>query len=141
MLEVKNKEWWPRLFLQYARLCLMLADHYVSSQPSEGEWPNQKLWANTDRTGELKQSLEEHSVRIMKQALTIAHSLPIFQHHMQVSDTVAALDKRSTDKRFSWQDKAVDSILSYKKIYRGSSLTLLSIWRVLGAGKPLRMQR
>lgn len=135
MLEVKNKEWWPRLFLQYARLCLMLADHYVSSQPSEGEWPNQKLWANTDRTGELKQSLEEHSVRIMKQALTIAHSLPIFQHHMQVSDTVAALDKRSTDKRFSWQDKAVDSILSYKKNIQGEQSYFVINMASTGCGK------
>ena len=55
--------------MTYARMCLMMADHYYSSQKKDENWHSSvKLYANTDHHGKLKQQLDEHLVGVAKQA-------------------------------------------------------------------------
>ncbi|MGL5290512.1 MAG: HD domain-containing protein, partial [Vibrionaceae bacterium] len=55
-----------RVILHHARLCLMLGDHYYSSQANDPQWKSaSELYANTDRaTKARKQKLDEHLVNV-----------------------------------------------------------------------------
>ncbi|EIC29308.1 type I-F CRISPR-associated helicase Cas3f [Methylomicrobium album] len=104
-----------RLLLHHARLCLMLGDHQYSSQDADGNWPKDlPLFANTDKNADLKQRLDEHLVRVGKCATTIARRLPLFESDPPPVYDVKRLKKKSTDKRFRWQDQAVDKIKAWK---------------------------
>ena len=55
--------------ITYSRMCLMLADHFYSSQAKDLNWHSSvKLFANTDHQNKLKQQLDEHLVGVAKQA-------------------------------------------------------------------------
>ena len=71
-----------RLVLHHARLCLMLGDHYYSSQAADKNWQDTTgLFANTDRkTKFFKQKLDEHLVGVAKNTLHTAHLLPKLEH-------------------------------------------------------------
>lgn len=97
--------------MHVARLSLILADHYYSSQPSHSRYGDSGflLYANTDRkTRELKQRLDEHLIGVEVNASRIVRSLT------QLTDSLPSLARhkgfrrRSADRRFSWQDKAFD---------------------------------
>lgn len=100
-----------RIVISHARLCLMLGDHFYSSQDADKKWKNQTgLYANTDRTtNTLKQKLDEHLVGVARNALQTAHLLPAFESEPPVADNIDNLRKRSPTN-FQWQDKAVDKI-------------------------------
>ena len=105
-----------RLVLHHARLCLMLGDHFYSSQGAAKNWQdNTGLFANTDRdTSELKQKLDEHLVGVAKNALNTAHLLPAFEQEPPVATDIQVLRKVSTDPQYKWQDKAVTKINEWK---------------------------
>lgn len=105
-----------RLVLHHARLCLMLGDHFYSSQDAAKNWENTTgLFANTDReTSELKQKLDEHLVGVAKNALNTAHLLPAFEQSPPVATDIQVLRKISP-VAFKWQDKAVTKINEWKK--------------------------
>jgi CRISPR-associated endonuclease/helicase Cas3 len=105
-----------RLILNHARLCLMLGDHFYSSQQADKKWQDTTgLFANTDRaTNSLKQKLDEHLVGVAKNALQTAHLLPAFEREPPVAQDINSLRKRSP-KPFEWQDKAVDKILVWQQ--------------------------
>lgn len=105
-----------RLILNHARLCLMLGDHFYSSQQADKKWQDTTgLFANTDRaTNSLKQKLDEHLVGVAKNALQTAHLLPAFEREPPVAQDINSLRKRSP-KPFEWQDKAVDKILTWQQ--------------------------
>jgi CRISPR-associated endonuclease/helicase Cas3 len=105
-----------RLILNHARLCLMLGDHFYSSQQADKKWQDKTgLFANTDRaTNSLKQKLDEHLVGVARNALQTAHLLPAFEREPPVAQDINSLRKRSP-KPFEWQDKAVDKILSWQQ--------------------------
>jgi len=105
-----------RLLLHHARLCLMLGDHFYSSQNAAPKWPDSTgLFANTDRaTGNFKQKLDEHLVGVAKNALRTAHLLPAFEEQPPVAVDISSL-KKPSPKAFYWQDKAVSKINSWKK--------------------------
>jgi CRISPR-associated endonuclease/helicase Cas3 len=104
-----------RLVLNHARLCLMLGDHFYSSQQADKKWQDTTgLFANTDRaTNSLKQKLDEHLVGVARHALQTAHLLPAFELEPPVAQDVDSLRKRSP-KPFEWQDKAVDKIMAWQ---------------------------
>jgi CRISPR-associated endonuclease/helicase Cas3 len=104
-----------RLVLNHARLCLMLGDHFYSSQQADKKWQDTTgLFANTDRaTNSLKQKLDEHLVGVARHALQTAHLLPAFEQEPPVAQDVDNLRKRSP-KPFEWQDKAVDKIMAWQ---------------------------
>lgn len=94
-----------------ARLALMLADHYYSSQPSHSRYGDKAfaLYANTDRQTRVpKQRLDEHLIGVEVNASRIMRTLP------QLTDSLPSIARhkgfrqRSADRRFAWQDKAFD---------------------------------
>ncbi|WCN14537.1 type I-F CRISPR-associated helicase Cas3 [Marinomonas mediterranea] len=103
-----------RLVLTHARLCLMLGDHYYSSQDAAKNWQDKTgLFANTDRkTKTLKQKLDEHLVGVAHHATQTAHLLPAFEKEPPVAEAVQSLRKPSP-AGFKWQDKAVQKIQSW----------------------------
>ncbi len=100
-----------------SRLCLMMADHYYSSQKQVTEaWRNQnyEAFANTDReTKSLKQKLDEHHIGVAHHASEIAKNLPSLAHDLQQlgrnaeleSDVSKTGDEKKV-KQYGWQDKA-----------------------------------
>ncbi|MEM5550907.1 type I-F CRISPR-associated helicase Cas3f [Pseudoalteromonas neustonica] len=115
LLESAMKDGSYRLVLHHARLCLMLGDHFYSSQNAAKNWQDSTgLFANTDRdTSELKQKLDEHLVGVAKNALDTAHLLPAFEKEPPVATDIQALRKASPTA-FKWQDKAVTEINEWK---------------------------
>jgi CRISPR-associated endonuclease/helicase Cas3 len=107
-----------RSVLNYSRLCLMLGDHYYSSQAADAnkKWQNNLgLFANTDfKTKKLKQKLDEHLVGVAKWGLNTAHLLPAFEKEPPEAQDIAALKKLSS-KEYRWQDKAVEKIKAWRK--------------------------
>lgn len=104
-----------RLVLHYCRLSLMLGDHNYSSQDADKNWQKVvPLYANTDKHGELKQLLDEHLVRVAKQAATVARRLPLFESEPPPVYDVKRLKQKSADARFRWQDQAVAAIKAWK---------------------------
>lgn len=106
-----------RLVVTHARLCVMLGDHFYSSQQADKKWKDTTgLYANTDRTSNtLKQKLDEHLVGVARNALQTAHLLPAFETEPPVAENVDNLRKRSL-KDFAWQDKAVDKIALWRQV-------------------------
>lgn len=107
-----------RLVLHHARLCLMLGDHFYSSQAAAKQWKDSTgLFANTDRkTGAFKQKLDEHLVGVARNALNTAHLLPAFEQEPPVATDIQTLRKISTETQYQWQDKAVTKITEWKKL-------------------------
>ncbi|MFT4927764.1 MAG: CRISPR-associated endonuclease/helicase Cas3, partial [Phenylobacterium sp.] len=104
-----------RLILNHARLCLMLGDHFYSSQEADKGWQGcSKLFANTDReTHALKQKLDEHLVGVAKSGLKTAHLLPAFEQEPPMARDINSLKKLSP-KAYRWQDKAVNNIKTWQ---------------------------
>lgn len=104
--------------LNYSRMCLMLADHYYSSQPKDASWCSSvKLFANTDYHNKLKQQLDEHLVGVARQAKKNAKKLPqfegVFNKDIRVINNKKINSKSSGD--YEWQDTAVSQIKKWKR--------------------------
>ena len=106
-----------RQLLSYSRLCLMLGDHFYSSQDAAKNWRDSTgLFANTDReTRQLKQKLDEHLFGVAKQGLRNAHLLPAFETEPPMAKDIKAL-KRPSPTAYRWQDKAVEQIKKYRAV-------------------------
>ncbi len=94
-----------------ARLSLMLADHYYSSQPPVLAWQDENFqaWANTDRqTGELKQKLDEHNAGVAHHALLSGRTLPALRRYLPAITRHKGFRERAKDERFRWQNRAWD---------------------------------
>ena len=103
-----------RSLLLYTRISLMLSDYMVSADKADPAWPQDcDLYANTDKN-ELKQRLDEHLVRVGRQAAKVAHCLPRFAEGMERIEDVPALRKKSP-VAFGWQDKVTAKIQDYRK--------------------------
>ena len=62
-----SEDWFNQRFTSHlARLVLMLADHYYSSEPVTKKWQdrNYKSYANTDFRKQPKQKLDEHNIGV-----------------------------------------------------------------------------
>lgn len=94
-----------------ARMSLMLADHFYSSQPATPGWQDEKVsaWANTDRaTSAKKQKLDEHNVGVAHHALLLGRSLPGLRRAMPAIGRHKIFRERATEPRFHWQNRAWD---------------------------------
>lgn len=106
--------------MHLARLCLMLADHHYSSLEESGSRvsgdPDYPLYANTYRdTGAFKQTLDEHLLGVEKHSGVVARTLPSLVDHLPRLGRHKGFRKRSTDRRFQWQDKAFDLAKSIRE--------------------------
>ena len=97
-----------RPLLLYAREALMLGDHYVSSQKSVAQVEETQLFANTNSEGALKQTLVDHLIGVMKEAVNIIHLLPALSQKMGRIEDLRL--PRAKQPEFFWQDKAVQAI-------------------------------
>ncbi|MBU59827.1 MAG: type I-F CRISPR-associated helicase Cas3 [Alcanivorax sp.] len=98
--------------MHLARLGLMLSDHYYSSLDDtryrvagERGYP---LYANTDRNGALKQTLDEHLIGVEKHSAAVCRALPSIERHLPRLARHKGFRKRSGHPRFRWQDRAFD---------------------------------
>ncbi|MCG8336487.1 MAG: type I-F CRISPR-associated helicase Cas3f, partial [Proteobacteria bacterium] len=103
-----------RSILHHTRLCLMLGDHYYSSQKeADKKWKEPvSLYANSDHSG-YRQKLDEHLFHVAKTAINIAHNLPVFEKQLPRTDDIRFL-RRSSSTLYRWQDKAVEQINRWK---------------------------
>jgi len=107
-----------RFTCHMARLALMLADHFYSSQPATTGWqdPTYLPAANTDRTtGQLKQKLDEHNIGVAQNALLLARSLPGLRRSLPAITRHKGFKKRSEQQKYRWQDRAFDATLSLRE--------------------------
>ena len=102
--------------MHLARMALMLADHFYSSQPSNPKYGDGKyeVYANTDGKGQLKQRLDEHLVGVYKHSLWIMRTLPGMKDTLPAIGRHSAFKKRTRDRRFLWQNKAYELAYSLK---------------------------
>jgi CRISPR-associated endonuclease/helicase Cas3 len=100
--------------LHLSRLGLVLADHYFSSQLSQGRYgdKNFPLYANTykkeDQRRELNQRLDEHIIGVQTHASRIIRSLPYVASQLPRIARHKGFSRRSKDDRFRWQNHAYD---------------------------------
>ena len=72
-----------RVIAHHARLCMMLGDHFYSSQDKDPQWVSPlSLYANTQKDenqqSQLKQKLDEHLVKVADTAVRLCGYLPAF---------------------------------------------------------------
>lgn len=120
-LDRHDQPWLDNAYLMHmARMALMLADHHYSSLTDDdarvrGE-PCYPLYANTNRkTGTLNQPLDEHLLGVEANARAITRSLPRMNAALPRLARHKGLRKRSTDRRFAWQDRAFDLAASLRE--------------------------
>lgn len=98
-----------RYVAHLSRLCLMLADHYYSSLPTDPLRGDNGfvLHANT-RDGVLNQRLDEHLLGVGVGAGSVARHLPRIERELPRIARHRGFSKRSKSRRYAWQDKAFD---------------------------------
>ncbi|WP_227319001.1 type I-F CRISPR-associated helicase Cas3f [Cedecea davisae] len=97
--------------LHMARMTLMLADHFYSSQPPRIAWQDTDyaVWANTEsETGQLKQKLDEHNVGVAHHALFLGRALPKLCEYLPAITRHKGFRERAKLPRFHWQNRAWD---------------------------------
>jgi len=122
---IENGSW--RLLVFYARLSLMLGDHYYSSQEKLEKWQSDyRPIANTYsqdvsiakqqiKKGSPKQKLDQHLIGVKESALTIAQLLPAFETELKPAYDIKKLKQKSpASSVYYWQDKAVIKIQAWK---------------------------
>ncbi|RCX24882.1 type I-F CRISPR-associated helicase Cas3f [Thioalbus denitrificans] len=110
--------------LHHARMALMLADHYYSSQPSHSRYgsPGYPLHANTDHeSGALKQRLDEHLIGVEVNASRIVRTLPRLTRQLPSIARHKGFRQRTKNRAFRWQDRAFDlaSSIQARSSYQG----------------------
>ena len=105
-----------------SRMCLMVGDHNYSSLKTssdkriEGD-KDFPLWANTSEDGSLKQRLDEHLCGVGRWAALFGHRLPTLkQHFPSIGPGNRAFQKRTTEPRFTWQNKVYDVCKSLQQV-------------------------
>lgn len=106
--------------MHLSRMSLMLADHHYSSLTDHGKRlrgeTGYPLYANTNRqTGELNQPLDEHLLGLEADVRAIARSLPSMVTALPRLARHKGFRRRSTDRRFAWQDRAFDLAASIRE--------------------------
>ncbi|MBA5248734.1 MAG: type I-F CRISPR-associated helicase Cas3 [Gammaproteobacteria bacterium] len=102
-----------RLTLNYARTCLMLADHYFSSQEKNTGYRSELkvLYANTDKNG-LKQYLDEHILGVTHQTGKNVDKLLEFENIPPAFDNLQL--HKSSPAEYNWQNKPIKGIKSWR---------------------------
>jgi len=119
-----ERDWLRDPFIMHvARLCLMLADHYYSSQGqdaggiavrTEFRNANYPLHANTVN-GRLNQTLDEHLSGVAAHTGAVVRALPGLTRNLSHLQNHKGLKKRSANPAFRWQDRAADLAASLRQ--------------------------
>ena len=119
------ENWFEQRFTSHiARLCLMFADHYYSSQETttpELQDRNYKAYANTDFDEDgkryKKQKLDEHNIAVGINAFNIAYILPNLKDELpsvKVGKAFKAKVPVKYQADYGWQDKAYELACTLK---------------------------
>ena len=94
--------------IHLARLALILADHYYSSQPSQARYGEREfpLYANTDQDGQFKQRLDEHLIGVGINASQIVRTMPQLVHALPRIARHRGFRQRTDSAHFQWQNRA-----------------------------------
>ena len=127
----QNKNWLTQQFTAHiARLSLMLADHYYSSdEPDESSEPekttpkwqdrNYPAYANSrkDKQGNKqgKQKLDEHNIAVGIYAGKIAKALPALRDELPKLPVNKMLEKSTKEPDFVWQNRAYELAKKIRK--------------------------
>lgn len=99
-------------FLLVSRLCLMVGDHHYSSLGADSNLGDpdfrNKLIANTDKHHQAKQALDEHLLGVCKTAVYFSRLLPNLSTELPTIKQHRPFVKRTSIKRFQWQNAAFD---------------------------------
>lgn len=116
LIEKCSEEGTLRLILRYARLSLMLGDHFYSSLESDPKWESDcSLYANTNREhGGFRQKLDEHLCGVKNTALKVSHYLPALRNNLPHTGIIRSL-KHKSDKKYGWQDHATAAIKEFRE--------------------------
>lgn len=115
-----HRDWLNNPYVMHlSRLTLMLADHHYSALEDKSKRVTGDvachLFANTDRKGQLKQTLDEHLLGVARHAAQITHGLPGFERYLPRLGRHKTLRKRTDNPRFTWQNKAFDVASSLRE--------------------------
>ena len=105
-----SHDWLQNRYVAHlSRLCLMLADHYYSSLPSDLSRGDKQfpLHANT-RDGKVNQRLDEHLLGVGSGAGSVARHLPSLERDLPRVARHRGFSRRSVNRNFAWQDRAYD---------------------------------
>jgi CRISPR-associated endonuclease/helicase Cas3 len=105
--------------LHISRLSLMVADHNYSSlslSNDEAKKNRAILIANTNYQKEAKQCLDDHLVGVASFSARFARLLPKITTELPAINQHKPFTKRTTIKRFQWQNHAFDLAKSYQQI-------------------------
>lgn len=110
------------LLLHLSRLSLMLGDHNYSSLEIDDRRriktskKFEGLAANTDRkTGEVKQTLDEHLLGVAKFTAAFARYIPVIAEVLPRIQQHLPLQKHTPIDRFKWQNKGCDLALAQQE--------------------------
>ncbi|OPH36358.1 type I-F CRISPR-associated helicase Cas3f [Moraxella atlantae] len=113
LVSLKGFVWQDDILTQHlARLMLMKADHYYSSQEAHTYFQDKtyQAYANTDNDYQLKQKLDEHNIMVGHHAYHFSHSLPKFLDELPKLEynriLERGLDNANSDLS-QWQNRAV----------------------------------
>ncbi|SCC04755.1 CRISPR-associated helicase, Cas3 family [Gilliamella bombicola] len=104
--------------LHISRLSLMVADHNYSSlslSNDEAKKNRAILIANTNYQKEAKQCLDDHLVGVANFSARFARLLPKITTELPAINQHKPFTKRTTIKRFQWQNHAFDLAKSYQQ--------------------------
>jgi len=117
-------DWLQDPFITHvSRLCLMLADHYYSSQSQDEKSLTVRasfrntaypLHANT-ANGQLNQTLDEHLSGVAAHTGAVVRALPGLARNLSHLQHHKGLKKRSTNPAFRWQNRAADMAASVRQ--------------------------
>lgn len=102
-----------------SRLVLMLSDHYYSSCEATAKWhdPKYQCYANTNKFGELKQSLDDHLVGVSQSARQLMGALTRLNELFNRLPKQRALEGKTTNTYYKWQDKSYQEACIIQKNY------------------------
>ncbi|TWH77303.1 CRISPR-associated endonuclease/helicase Cas3 [Azomonas agilis] len=128
--------------MHLARLSLMLADHHYSSLPAaaQSEADPKALYANSDSSGQLKQTLEEHLLGVTQWAGRIGYGLMSFERHLPRLAKHRGLAKRTDKRAFFWQNKAAEAAAALRNRAAEQGAFIINMAST-GCGKTLANAR
>ena len=107
------------LLLHLSRLSLMVADHNyssISSNDEEAEKIKDILIANTNKSQQANQCLDDHLLGVANFTARFARLLPKMNAELPAINQHKPFTQRTTIKRFQWQNHAFDLAKSYQQL-------------------------
>lgn len=102
-----------------SRLTLMLSDHYYSSCDANPKWhdPSYERYANTDKFGSLKQTLDDHLVGVSQSVRQLMGALTRLDALFDRLPQQKSLEGKTNNPYYQWQDKSYQLARKIQKDY------------------------